>query len=364
VSSTGSGDSVPRDVVEKREHPLERGAGRLDPEVETHEPLHWREKPRLVRGEGHEAPHAEPAIEDPVAAQKEHRESRDREQHPGDPRGEIVRDLPVEKRPHETIVLLPESGSLTLLLAGRDGLPHPEKRLHEKAPDVGAPLADVAVLVRHPLPEMVRDPDRGHDEGDAHQEQAGLEVKKDEDRASEEDQVREEREKGVGGDPLHLGDVVVEAGEDVSHGNGSVEARRQALEVAEDLVAHVEERLRRDLDVTVARQAVEGHAQDRDQEQEHRNPDEEIVVAREERVVDEYLQEIRLREPQERPQHGDEEHEAELLPIGKGVAEGAAIQAIRARHGSRDDGRDRAMLAEPPPSGSLDLGSGRRIRPR
>jgi hypothetical protein len=72
----------------------------------------------------------------------------------------------------------------------------------------------------------MRDPDCGPDQRHAQEEQARLEVKEDEDGAGEEHQIREKREKRIGGDPLHLGDVVVEAGENVPHGNRRVEPGR------------------------------------------------------------------------------------------------------------------------------------------
>ena len=70
----------------------------------------------------------------------------------------------------------------------------------------------------------MRNQDRRHDQRDADEEETRLEMEKDEYRASEEHQVGEEREKGIRRDALHFGDVVVEAGERVSHGNFCVEA--------------------------------------------------------------------------------------------------------------------------------------------
>ena len=83
--------------------------------------------------------------------------------------------------------------------------------------------------------------------------------------------------------------------------------------MAEHLVAHVEERLGRNLHVPVARNGVERDAQNGNEEQQDRHPDEKTEVTREESVVDEDLQEIGLCEAEERPEHRDGEYESELL---------------------------------------------------
>ena len=79
----------------------------------------------------------------------------------------------------------------------------------------------------------------------------------------EEQHVADPRERGLRRDPLDLADVAVDAREDVAQPRAGVEARRQPLQMAIHLQAHVEQDVRGHARVAQAADDVQHEAGDR-----------------------------------------------------------------------------------------------------
>lgn len=123
----------------------------------------------------------------------------------------------------------------------RDNEPHGLDRLDEKAPDIGAALAEFrdAPFEPPPVPHESEEAEGHRDHAD--REQPRVEPHQRRHGAGEEEHVADPGQRGLGGHLLDLADIVVDARHDVAEPGPGVEPRRQPLQVPEHGQAHVEE---------------------------------------------------------------------------------------------------------------------------
>ena len=182
--------------------------------------------------------------DDPVAAIQEDGRGPHGEQKAWQPAGEVGEEAHGEECGDERVVPVPEPVDLTALGIGAHDRAHPLERLDQERPDVGAALPQCTDLLLETAPVPHERPQRGRQGGEAHEKESPIQVEQPRDRSDERDHVAEPGERRFRYDALDFADVTVDAGDDVAERGAGVEARRQTLEVAIQLQAHVEQDIR------------------------------------------------------------------------------------------------------------------------
>ncbi len=198
----------------------------------------------------------------------------------------------------------------------RDHHPHAEDGVDEQAAEIGAALAHLAGEAGQPLLEVGEGEEAGGDQHDADQEQPPVEPQHHRHAADEEQHVAEHREQGIRGSPLHVADVVVQAGHEVPQPEAGVEAWRQGLQVAEQRDADVVQHGRRQRDVAIAGEDVEHIAGNGRGDHQARNLDQRGHVPAQQRLVDQELGYVGLGQAEHRRKDADHEHQYEPPDIG------------------------------------------------
>ena len=88
---------------------------------------------------------------------------------------------------------------------------------------------------------MLENPEAGRYERDTQQKETPVQAQHDGDTADEEHHVAENAEQCIGGNPLDLTNVAVEARHEIAQTETGVEARREPLQVAEKRQPHIKE---------------------------------------------------------------------------------------------------------------------------
>ena len=308
-----------RDLV----HARQRDPGRGEARVEPHQRLHRRQQPGLVGHERDQRAHAEGAVEIAEPAVEERRAHAAGQQHAGQAAGQVGHPLHRHQRADERPVPVAEPGHLAPLRVGGDHQLHGRERLDEKAPDVGAPLAERGDAALEPAAVDHQRPDAQRQHGHAGQEQPRVEPEHHGGRPGQEQQVADPRERGLGRHALDLADVVVEARHDVAQPRAGVEAGRKLLQAAVQVQPHVEQDLRRHAGVAQAAGDVQQETEDGQADEGRDDAHEHRPVAGEQRVVDQVAGQQRHDQRRRRAGETERHHQGEAPPVRRDVGQRA-----------------------------------------
>ena len=327
-------------LVEHLDDLVQRGDRGEERVVELRELLHGVEEVGEVEHEGEERADREVVPEVAVAAVAEH----DR----GRRGGQEVDEREVEAVGHDRDVVrlavmgvdLPEVALVCGLAVERLHDPHAGDVLGEGCRDEAEPFADRPVGARGDDAEKRRRDRHEREDREGGERELPVEGEEDRGRADENQRVLEEARDAVGDELVERLDIVREAADQHSGPVALVEAEREPLQVAEELVAQVGEDAlpgpAREIGLRAAHDPVEraGHDEDDD------DLDEPPVVVGPDPVVEGELREVGRRERRERrcEERDDRKRRAQLVA-------------------GREPGEGRDAVRGAPPRPVLDFGS-------
>ena len=170
---------------------------------------------------------------------------------------------------------------------------------------------------------MRKGPDTCRQESRADQEEPQVEPDEDRGRADEKQHVSDPGQGGLGGDPLDLTDVIVDARHDVAKSRACVKAGREPLQVTVERQPHVEEDLGRDSRIQKTAGDVEDEPRERDARKEQHEPPERRGVAAQQGHVDQIAREEWHEERKRGTQQAQAKDETQPAPVGGDICEGA-----------------------------------------
>src|SRR5437868_6782249 len=143
---------------------------------------------------------------------------------------------------------------------------------------------------------MAKSKDTQGQERDANEEQTPVERDHDGDAASEEQNIGEKREQGVGTDTLDFTNVVVNARDEVAELALGEKTRRKFLKMTVHRETHVKEALRGEPDVEIAGANVQRKTGNGNRDHQNGDGPEGVKIVANESVVNQETGDVRLRE--------------------------------------------------------------------
>ena len=199
----------------------------------------------------------------------------------------------------------------------------------QKASDIGAALANRAHARGQTMLIVLQRPDAGRNRRHAHQKQPRTQRDHDGGAANQKHDVREHAQQAVRRDPLHLGDIIINARDHIAQFGARPETRRKRLQMPVQRQAHVKKHRGRDADVLIARQDVQHESQDRDAEHQPADDQQHAQIVLQQRVVDEKFRDVRLQQAETGGRDAGQQHQHQAGPIGDDETQRAAIAIQR-----------------------------------
>ena len=283
-------------LVEHADDLVERGDRGQERVVELRELLDRVEEVAEIEREGEERACAHVAVVDePAAVAEDDRGCRRREQVD---RREVdrVQDGRLVVRVAIAAVDAVERALLDRFARERLDDAHPRDVLRQRRGHEPEPLADVAVGAVRAAPEPRRDKRHRRQHGERRQREPPVEQEEDDGGAEEQERVLDEARDAVGDELVERLDVVRDPADDGAGAIALVEAHREPLEVAEELVPEVgEHSLARPAGQVRVRGGKEERGHRRGQEEDD-DPGEPVEVRVVDPLVDRELREVGRRE--------------------------------------------------------------------
>ena len=298
------------DLVERRD----RGEERV---VELRELLDRVEEVREVEREGEERAGGHVAVVDEPAAVAEDDRGRGRREQVDGREVDRVQDRRLVVRGAVAVVDAVERLLLHRLARERLDDAHPGDVLGERGGDEAEPLAHVAVGAVRAAAEPGRHERHRHEHGQRRERQPPVEEEEDDRGAEQEERVLDQARDAVGDELVERLDVVRDPADDHAGAVALVEAEREPLEVAEELVAQVGEDA---LAGPAGQVGVGGGEREREQrraEEEEDDLRQPAEVAAADALVDRELRQVRRRERDERVDEQRAERERGAAAVGQ-----------------------------------------------
>ena len=267
-------------------HAIERHARGREARIQAHHPLDGSEQPHLVRDERDERAHRDRAVDHAIPADEEYRGTAERQQEAGHTAREIGKPPHSHQRSHEAVVVRAKSRDLSLLCVERDDELHALQRLYQERAYARGAISHVGHGALEPVSVSHQGPERHRQQGEAHDEQDGIERQQYDDSAHEVHDISDPCQREFRHHALDLTDVGIDAARDLAKRRTRVEAGREPLQVPKERQSHVKQDVGGHPRVPQAADDVERETRQCQSEKRRDNPEQCLGVVAEEGVID------------------------------------------------------------------------------